>query len=305
MQQIQRHTLIGRRSFMAKPIAIITLGGLLLCGLSRAQNPPSASDQPTVSPASSPQTQPQPPAPPSPTPGTAANSTPPGPTRIAPGNVIPVQLIKTVDAKKAKTGDQVMAKVTMDLKNNSGEVIVPKDTAVIGHVTEVQPRNKEQKQSELGIAFDQARMKTGDLQMPMSIQAIIAPPSMNSNDSGGAPAQTSDGASPSAMGGGRMGPGGTAPAQQPQTATTPALTTGPVGGTGSESQTGDRPTITGNTQGVIGIPDLKLETSGQNPSQGSMMSSEKNNVKLESGTLMLLRVSPTIPSAASQSGANQ
>ena len=29
-----------------------------------------------------------------------------GTPRIAPGSVIPVQLIKTVDAKKAKTGDE-------------------------------------------------------------------------------------------------------------------------------------------------------------------------------------------------------
>ena len=32
--------------------------------------------------------------------------------RIGSGSVIPVQLVKTVDAKKAKTGDEVEAKVT-------------------------------------------------------------------------------------------------------------------------------------------------------------------------------------------------
>ena len=37
-----------------------------------------------------------------------------GAFRIAPGTVIPVQLSKTVDAKKAKTGDEVFAKVTQD-----------------------------------------------------------------------------------------------------------------------------------------------------------------------------------------------
>lgn len=62
--------------------------------------------------------------------------------RIAPGSVIPVQLTKTIDAKKAKTGEEVVAKVTQDLKTQTGEVLVPKDTKVIGHVTEAQPRNK-------------------------------------------------------------------------------------------------------------------------------------------------------------------
>jgi hypothetical protein len=293
---------------MAKHFAISMLGALFLCGVSLAQNPPSLSDEQNANPA--PQTQAQPPASQSPAAETGANSTPTGPPRIAPGNVIPVQLTKTVDAKKAKPGDQVIAKVTMDLKNNSGEVIVPKDTAVIGHVTEAQARNKDQKESQIGIAFDQAKMKTGDMQMPMSIQAIIAPPNVNSSDASGAPAQASGGASQSGTGGGgggRMGSaGGTTPSQQsqPQTAAT-----GPVGGSDSQAQAGGRPNITGNTQGVIGIPDLKLETSTQNSTQnstqGSVLSSEKNNVRLESGTLMLLRVSPTTQSAAPPSGTNQ
>jgi hypothetical protein len=41
----------------------------------------------------------------------------------------------------------------------------------------------------------------------------------------------------------------------------------------------------------VGISNLKL-TSGSQPAQGSVLTSEKNNVKLESGTLMLLRVNP-------------
>src|SRR3974390_1544126 len=35
--------------------------------------------------------------------------------RIAPGSVIPVQLSKTVDVKKAKTGDEVVATVMQDM----------------------------------------------------------------------------------------------------------------------------------------------------------------------------------------------
>jgi hypothetical protein len=58
----------------------------------------------------------------------------------------------------------------------------------------------------------------------------------------------------------------------------------------SEDKTGNgaHQPITGATQGVLGIPDLAL--SSANTAQGSVITSEKNNVKLESGTLMLLRV---------------
>ena len=47
--------------------------------------------------------------------------------------------------------------------------------------------------------------------------------------------------------------------------------------------------ITGNTRGVVGIPDLKL-SAAPGPAQGSLVSSEKNNVKLDDGTFLLLRV---------------
>jgi hypothetical protein len=38
------------------------------------------------------------------------------------------------------------------------------------------------------------------------------------------------------------------------------------------------------------MSDLKLVTAAPDATQGSLVSSEKNNVKLESGTIMLLRV---------------
>lgn len=251
--------------------------------------------QEPAQPEGTPQAQPEPQAAPPTAPAPAssqpsANQTQPaGPTRIAPGSVIPVQLTKTIDAKKAKVGDQVMAKVTMDLKTNSGEVIVPKDTKVTGHVTGAQARSKDQKESQIGIAFDHATLKTGDVNLPMSIQAVIAPPSndANNNSAGGespSPAGTGTTAS-SPMGNGRTGSAGTAGQTPPSGAAPNAAQP-----TNSEGQGGPRPQITGNTQGVIGISDLKLEA-GQNATQGSVLSSEKNNVKVESGTMLLLRVS--------------
>jgi hypothetical protein len=192
-------------------------------------------------------------------------------------------LTKTIDAKKAKTGDEVEAKVTMDLKTNSGEVVVPKDTKVIGHVTEAHARSKDQKESQVGIAFDRAVLKDGEMSLPMAIQAVIAPPTDNANNGGGygqgAPA-TGGGASSSSMGGGR-----TAGQSQPSGAPNAV----PMEGASASQEGGARPPITENTQGVVGISNLKLEPA-QSAAQGSVLSSEKNNVKVESGTMMLLKV---------------
>lgn len=212
-------------------------------------------------------------------------------TRVAPGSIIPVRLTKTIDAKKVKSGDPVVASLTQDLKSNDGRLIFAKDTKLTGHVTEARPRSKEHPESEVGIAFDHAVMKTGgEMQIPLSIQAIIAFPSSNPSnaDSGGsgqAPNMSGGGASagtpgrPSGMGGNSTAP--------PSTANMPTSE-----GPSADAQTasGRHAPITANTQGVVGISNLRLVTAAPDATQGSLVSSEKNNVKLESGTMMLLRV---------------
>lgn len=252
----------------------------LICGVALAQSASPSSNSGTPQPQahpSAPQTSPQS--------GAEAQH----PTRVAPGSVIPVQLTKTVDAKKAKTGDEVVAKVTMDMKTQSGDVLVPKDTKVIGHVTEAQKRDKEQKQSELGLAFDHAVTKDGNtMQMPMSIQAVIGqqqnqPSEANTpagrEEAAGAPS----GAAPTGASGGRSS--GTSGTSQ-----TPPPPSPSAGGTaGTETSSGGRPPINAQTQGVIGISNLTLSPAS-NGTQGSVMTSEKNNVKLESGTMLLLKV---------------
>jgi len=256
------------------------LSGALLCAASFAQSAPSAQN-PSAPPAQ-PEAQP---ASPSPAPTEPQAAIP----RIAPGSVIPVQLTKTIDAKKAKPGDEVVAKVTVDLKTTSGALVVPKDTKVVGHVTEAQARSKEQKESQIGIAFDHAVLRDGDLSLPMSIQAVIAPPTSANNASSpdqSAPAGGGSVAS-SPMGAGHSGASGSAGQTQPSSPVPNAVGTESTNNTpqGASAQ----PQITGNTQGVVGISNLKLEPP-QTTAQGSVLSSDKNNVKLESGTFMLLKV---------------
>jgi len=209
-------------------------------------------------------------------------------SRIAPGTVIPVELTKSIDAKKVKTGDEVVAKVTMDLKTNSGEIVVPKDTKVVGHVTEAQTRSKEQKDSQVGIIFDRAVMKTGEIEMPMSIQAIIAPQGSNSGNANNGNDQST--AAPSANASGASSNSGRAPRMGGTPPPAPNASTGSNTPTDDSSAASAHEPITGKTEGVVGLRDLKLATTASAASQGSVVSSEKNNVKLESGTFMLLRV---------------
>ncbi len=248
---------------MKKVLQIIAILPLLSWAL-LAQDSTPAAPAPQPAPAAAPSAPTQP----------AANS-----PRIAPGSVIPVALTKTIDAKKAKTGDEVVAKVTMDMKGGSGDVLVPKDTKVIGHITEVRAHSKEQKESQLSIAFNQAVLKDQPVDLPMSIQAVVGP-EQNSNDNansgggGAAPSPSSTGTSGSSPMAGRApsspmsGQTQSPPSGQPDSPDAP--------------KAGGRPPINGQTQGVVGISNLSLS--------GSTLTSDKNNVKLESGTMLLLRV---------------
>jgi hypothetical protein len=252
------------------------LAGLLLSGAALAQQSTGATSAPQNNPSASQA-------------GTSGSPQTASP-RFAPGTVIPVELTKSIDAKKAKSGDNVEARVTQDLKAGNGQVIVPKDTKVMGHVTEAQARNKEQKESQVGIVFDRAVMKNGsDVSMPMSIQAIIGPtalnPAPNNAASAGQSTQPSAaGGTPGGNAGGRSGVGssGSPSPVSPSSAGGEAPAEGQPG-------TGSNPPITASTQGVVGISNLKLSPT-EDGKTGSVVSSEKSNVKLDSGTLMLLRV---------------
>jgi hypothetical protein len=268
-----------RRRLMNR-IVIAAFTTALLCGSLLAQSPQPNSQ-------SAPQQQQTPSAEQPTSPSTPAQATPAtGAPRIAAGTVILVQLTKSVDARKAKKGDEVVAKVTQDLRNNAGTVIVPKDTKIVGHVTAAQARSKQQKESEVAIAFDRALPNNGDsMQMSMSIQAIIAPPDRNPANANPQPSGypgTETGGVPTASGGHQGSMGGTVPpaAGAPQTPSAP--TQAPAGTQAQEP-------ITGNTHGVVGIENLKL-SAAPDATQGSVVSSEKSNVKLDDGTLLLLRV---------------
>ena len=60
--------------------------------------------------------------------------------RFAAGTALRVQLVKTVDAKKAKPGDPVMAK-TVDEIRAGQEVVAPRGAKVSGHVIAATPHH--------------------------------------------------------------------------------------------------------------------------------------------------------------------
>jgi hypothetical protein len=176
-------------------------------------------------------------------------------TRIMPGTLIPAELSKQLDAKKLKAGDKIEAKIAVDLLSE-GQVLIPKDSKILGHISDVKARSKDSKDSMIGIVFDTLSTKDGgELAIQSVIQAIGRPIEQDSNGS--------------SMAGGPIGSSGA------------SLPSGPGGG---PTSSGSR--LNSASEGVVGMKDLSLSTSGQ----ASVISSSKENVKLEGGTQMILRI---------------
>jgi len=210
------------------------------------------------------------------------------PPQIGSGVVIQAQLSKSVDAKKAKPGDKVEAKTTMDLLSH-GQVVIPRDTKLIGHVTEAKPHTKESPESSVGLSFDRISLKDGrELPMRSSVQAIGR--SLNSfaspgpDTAGAAPAGMPSSGAPDSRGtmgnssGGSSRPSGSTsyPSSSPQQMPSDA---------GPSAAGSYGPVLDSHSQGVIGMKGLQLNSSGE----ASVVSSESNNVHLDSGTQLVLR----------------
>ena len=138
-----------------------TLAGLLLAGMAFAQS--SASSETSASTSAGAYV--------SPSTAAHADSSASASSAIS-GQTVPAQLTKPVDARKNKPGDEVVAKTTQDVKSN-GQVVIPRGSKIVGHVTEAKARTKGQNESSLGLAFDRAILKNGtNVPVTFAVQAI-------------------------------------------------------------------------------------------------------------------------------------
>jgi hypothetical protein len=190
--------------------------------------------------------------------------------QVPAGTVLAAELSKSIDAHKAKTGDSVVAKTTQDMLAN-GKVMIPHDSKITGHITDVQGRPKGQKgdaDSTIGIAFDQLEVRGRTMPFHANIQAIAKPLIINP-----AAVQPGEAGGYGANAGASSPMGHPAGAPAPQTPNTEAQSAPPAGA------------ISVQNTGVVGMKGFELNTNDQ----GSVVSSKSDNVKLESGTQLILK----------------
>ena len=282
-----------------KPALIAVLAIFSFAGTAAAQaspdpqTPPAQSTQsgPTTpaaeAPARSTQAGPATPAPEAPAPNThaGASASAPASDKLAAGTVVSVELSKSLDARKSKANDRIEARTSMDLLIH-GQIVIPRNTKIVGHVTEAKAHSKESPNSTVGIAFDRVLMKNGrELPLQAAVQAIARPlqPAL--------PLASDDSMSPATS-----GIPSASQEQRPSMAGVsgqPPSTYGTLypGSSGSRSDNSSSPNSTVSpldpaTKGVVGMKGFSLTTSGE----VSVVSSNTENVHLDSGTQLILRV---------------
>jgi hypothetical protein len=226
---------------------------------------------------------------------------------LASGTTIPATLTKPIDARKAKAGDEVAAKTTQDVRSDSG-VVIPRGSRLVGHVTDAKAKANGDAESTLGIAFDHAVLRNGQhVPLNASIKALAAASNATSatmgDDNFGTAGSSAVGttAAPAVGGGGRGGLlGGAGNAVGGATNTVGGVANGVgntagslganAGGAVSGATNGAAGQLSSQSQGVVGLNGLSLNSAASSATQGSVITSAGKDVKLDSGTQMLLQV---------------
>jgi hypothetical protein len=214
----------------------------------------------------------------------------PGPTtnQLAPGTILSVELSKSLDAKKLKANDKFEARTVMDLLAH-GHIVIPRNTKIIGHVTEAKAHSKQSPGAVVGITFDKALMKDGrELPLQAAVQAVGRPLQAALGFPPDDPMAATANGIPSASQSQRGTATGSisAGSQFPSPSGYP-----PGGGTGLPTDQGSATSSTVSplaptSKGVVGIKGLSLDSSGT----ASVLSSKTDNVRLDSGAQLILRV---------------
>jgi len=119
-------------------------------------------------------------------PAPQASSTMPSLTGLRPGTKIVAVLQTTLDVLVTKSGDEIAARVTQNLKRG-GRIIVHEGDRLVGRVTSVQPQRvgEGKEDSEVAIAFDRLTSGASNYRLNTVIHSVISIPGQRRGRSAG------------------------------------------------------------------------------------------------------------------------
>jgi hypothetical protein len=219
-----------------------------------------------------------------------------------------VELSGSLNAKKLKPGDKIKAQVAQDVLSH-GRIIIPAESKLLGHVTEASGRG-DNVESRLGLVFDKVLLKHHEEMNFQGVVQAVAPPvprksHVDETDQMLPPPIVSSQSTMTPMNSGRPNQNtGSNSAPRPMTTSSNVtvrdaqVTTGPFPGTAgynpakatSDPSAQNRSLSLGMRQGVFGLKGLNLSTETNGLTPGPVIVSKVADVKLDSGTQVLLRV---------------
>ena len=200
---------------------------------------------------------------------------------------IQAELVKAIEAGRVQVGDAVYAKV--DLAWNNSACKLREGAILKGRIVNQTPRSKAGKPSGIALLFNSGQCGGRDMKaLPLTVAALLAPdPNRGSSLYGDQQSQPLN----EAVGLGLSQPGSGSPMRSMLAAAQTVILEPPR----------NKPPQLVMPGQVIGIGDMKLAV-GSGPEGSSVLSSEKHNLRLESGSRLVLvpRVTtePTEPSPA-------
>jgi hypothetical protein len=200
-------------------------------------------------------------------------------------NRIPVQaeLLKAVDAGRVQAGDAVYAKV--DLAWNNAVCKLREGAILKGRIVARTVRSKAAKSSDIALLFESGQCSGRDMKpLPLTLAAVLAPDPNSSlyNDQQSQPLNEATG-----LGLGREGSG--SPMRSMLTAAATVLVEPPR----------NKPPQVVMPGQVVGIRNVTLVV-GRGPEGSSVLTSEKHDLRLESGSRFVLVPSVPAPAPAAE-----
>lgn len=210
------------------------------------------------------------------------------------GTSIDAQLQQNLDLRSAKVGDQIVLKTTKAIKQN-GRTVVEKGSKIVGRVSDIQQRTKENAVSRIGLVFERIQGKNVDLPITASIVSMTratTPAGTAESDlfaDSAAPVRTSS----SSSGGSLLGTAGGIAGGVVNTASNAV---GTVANTAGNTVSSAKNTAGGATQ-TLGstVKGINISTSADASAQGStILSTQNKNLRVEKGTNFQLRVNGAV-----------
>jgi hypothetical protein len=215
------------------------------------------------------------------------------------GTRIDAALVSSIDAKTAKPGDRVEARVLKNVKQN-GRVVVHKGDVLVGKVTEAHPAAAGEAGSQMSVAFDHMTGAQGETQLNTVLTSVFSANTQQQEQMG---LDTSPMMQPMPPAGGAVRGGGGLLGGVGSTVGTTVGSVGAIGGGAGSTLAGASGNLSSASSANAGAGSnlglatparaIHLQSSAGAENQtgmNSMLSTRHGDLRLDSGTRMQFRV---------------